>query len=357
MADAKEIQPNTMDSAIASLSVKRMKISDRAVVSTWYDLLFLCFPVWIPIVFYTLFLKFPEQIGTVFLVGLLLLGETHFGATWLFFADPNNKNYMNRKPVALLVIPAFIIAVTILVFFLISPGAAIVMASAASAFHVTRQSIGINKMFGIKNNRMVAFSNYAIYAFSAWFIGIGFLRFFVDFIPVGQYLEAVALGSGISIALALLFLFTRKESSDLSLMFHLSTITGILIYAPYSFVPRPEYAMVMGVGMHWMQYVALVMPIYLRKSKLDVSIRQAPLSCLLMKSGTLLGVFLLIYAVIMVLLRQNGVGFNTFQFSSLIIIPLTLQMLHFYYDAFIWRFSDPHIRKEVGTYVFAVSPP
>jgi hypothetical protein len=31
---------------------------------------------------------------------------------------------------------------------------------------------------------------------------------------------------------------------------------------------------------------------------------------------------------------------------------MSFQLLHFYYDAFIWRFSDPHIRREVGSFIF-----
>jgi hypothetical protein len=31
---------------------------------------------------------------------------------------------------------------------------------------------------------------------------------------------------------------------------------------------------------------------------------------------------------------------------------MSFQLLHFYYDAFIWRFPDPHIRREVGSFIF-----
>jgi hypothetical protein len=39
--------------------------------------------------------------------------------------------------------------------------------------------------------------------------------------------------------------------------------------------------------------------------------------------------------------------------SLWLIVPLCGQLLHYYMDAFMWRFSDPHIRKNVAAYVFA----
>ena len=36
---------------------------------------------------------------------------------------------------------------------------------------------------------------------------------------------------------------------------------------------------------------------------------------------------------------------NSMILSSLLIIPITGQMIHFYIDSFIWRFSDSHNRE------------
>ena len=37
--------------------------------------------------------------------------------------------------------------------------------------------------------------------------------------------------------------------------------------------------------------------------------------------------------------------------KSLIVIPITGQMLHFYIDSFIWRFSEKHNREVVLKYI------
>jgi len=331
-----------------------MKISDRKIVSNMYDILFLCFPLWIPILFLLLF-TYAKGTAVIFLLALFVLAEAHFGITWLFFLDPNNKKFITTHPAVFFIFPTVILFITSLVFFLISPAAALVLASIASAFHVTRQSIGINKMFGIKGHKIVQLSNFAIYTLSAFFLAIGFLRFFANITISTSLLQTVQILGGILLLISILFILTRKESKDLSLKFHLTTITGMIIYAPFLFVARPEYASVMGVGMHWLQYLALVSPIYLRKQN-DKNITKDPILSTITKKWVTLGIYVFLYAGIMVFLRQYGMGFQTFEYSTLIIIPLSFQMLHFYYEAFIWKFSDPHIRKEVGTYIFGQPP-
>ena len=37
--------------------------------------------------------------------------------------------------------------------------------------------------------------------------------------------------------------------------------------------------------------------------------------------------------------------------KNLILIPITSQMLHFYLDSFIWKFSEEHNRKNTLKYI------
>ena len=329
-----------------------MKFSEKSIVSDAYDLFFICFPIWIPLMFFFTFRSFTNIAATLFLFALFFLAETHFGATWLFFMDQQNWHYMKSKPLIFFVYPLVVITITLLTFFLISPAAALVLASAASAFHVTRQSIGINKMFGIKGHPGLKLSNFAIYLMSAFFILIGFLRFFANRSFTEEQLVAIQVTSTILVLAFFVLFFSKKENRELSIKFHLTTLTGILIYAPYTFVERPEFAIAMGVGMHWLQYLALTMPLYLRKSESFRKETKVNLISTVGKNKGTLVAYLLLYAGIMLMLRQWGIGFRIFDYSFLIIIPVSFQMLHFYYESFIWRFSEPHIRKEVGAYLF-----
>lgn len=333
-----------------------MKLGDKSVGSNAYDLLLLVFPIWIPLFFFFGFSLMTTAPAILFFLALFFLGETHFGATWLFFMDSSNRNWVSSKPYIFYVFPVLIIAATVAVFFLISASAAIMLNAAASAFHVTRQSIGVNKMFGVFNHRGVKRSTFFIYLISALFIFLGYLRFFAGInIPQNTlwYFQLIGLAA---IAVIFAYLLASKVSRDLSIKFHLAALTGMLVYFPYTFVPRPEYAVAMGVGMHWLQYLAITVPLYSRKSKVLLKENRRNLMTAISRNRVVLFSYLLAYASIMLVLRQWGVGFETFSYSALILVPLCLQMLHFYYDGFIWRFSDPHIRKEVGSYLFSSLP-
>ena len=50
------------------------------------------------------------------------------------------------------------------------------------------------------------------------------------------------------------------------------------------------------------------------------------------------------YGLIMSLLSQGTGNLNEIS-KSLLIIPLTGQILHFYLDAFLWKFSEKHNRE------------
>ena len=44
-------------------------------------------------------------------------------------------------------------------------------------------------------------------------------------------------------------------------------------------------------------------------------------------------------------LLSQGTGNLNEIFKSLLVIPLTGQILHFYLDAFLWKFSEKHNRE------------
>jgi len=66
-------------------------MSSKIVSSNINDLLFIKFPVWIPILYYYFINTFPDY-SLYALIFLLLVGEIHFGITYMFFFD---NNYLN----------------------------------------------------------------------------------------------------------------------------------------------------------------------------------------------------------------------------------------------------------------------
>lgn len=286
-------------------------------------------------------------------MGFLFLGETHFGATWLFFFDQNNWDWLKKKPLVHFVAPITLVILLWWVASFVSMATAFLIIATSSAFHVVRQSIGMAKIFSSKDSEILNVSLLGIYIFSGLFLLIGFLRFYTEFSIPQQLLSNFQLLALIGPVIFLLVVYMTKKENKESMKFFAVVFTGLILYSPFCFVERIEHAAVIGVGMHWCQYLGLTLPIYLRKSQHEQ--RQGKSNLMIKISHTpwkLIG-YLFGYSTLMLMFYKWGVDWNTYDRSFLVMIPMSFQLLHFYYDAFIWRFSDPHIRQEVGKYIFS----
>jgi hypothetical protein len=62
--------------------------------------------------------------------------------------------------------------------------------------------------------------------------------------------------------------------------------------------------------------------------------------------------YLLFYAFVMTYLRQGGFRWDNFEPTSwLYSIPIGLQVVHYYLDAYLWKFSNPFVRSSVLPYI------
>ena len=130
-------------------------------------------------------------------------------------------------------------------------------------------------------------------------------------------------------------------------------ITGAFIYLPILFFKDLATATAVGVGMHWCQYLAIMWTKYFRKKSLISSIESSPK---VRNNTSKYIIFIFFYAFIMSSLTTIGINNQSnikFQYNFFYLIPLTFQLYHFYIDGFIWKFSDPHIRKTVLPFIFS----
>ena len=81
----------------------------RLVGGRVYDLLLICIPLFVPISYYTLTIYSPSYNSLLFFIYLFILGETHFGATWLFFLYPNNRAWVMKNKYYSIYIPLIVI--------------------------------------------------------------------------------------------------------------------------------------------------------------------------------------------------------------------------------------------------------
>ena len=58
------------------------------------QLLFIKFPILFPIIYGSVLYMFPQYETELILITILLLAETHFGATWPFFLSKSNIEHI-----------------------------------------------------------------------------------------------------------------------------------------------------------------------------------------------------------------------------------------------------------------------
>jgi hypothetical protein len=299
----------------------------KTILSPRLDYALLFFPIWVGIAYLLGVIQFPQFSELIFIVFLVLLGETHFACTWLFFVDKNNWNYLKQKQVVFFYFPAILLALFFAIcLFDLTLG--VLVSGAASGFHVTRQSIGVMRLAGHTKH---GFAELAVYAMSGAGLIAGFIRFkaenlfglSIDWIPLAILL--------VLINLCFALYFSRSNKKMLA-----SFLTGSCLYLCYMIVPSPQDAIAIGVGMHWCQYLALNYKIHFKVGQFATN-------------GLSAIVLIFLYAGTMAFFGTDGFTTTFLEVNSyLLLIPLTSQMLHYYFDAFIWKLSDPHIRATVG---------
>ena len=116
-------------------------------------------------------------------------------------------------------------------------------------------------------------------------------------------------------------------------------ITGIIIFYPICFVDNPIHAILMGVTMHYSQYLIMTYKVVKKRESLEIF------------NFNVKFIFLIIfYSIVMTFLSFIG-KFSDFQLKSLLVIPITFQILHFYLDSRLWKFSFQHNREYVLKYL------
>ena len=323
---------------------------EKIIVSRRIDYIFFIFPIWVPI----LIILFSSTLNTddriIAFVFLAIVGESHFAAT-LFFFSKKNRDYILRNRLWFIYIPIILVILNT-VLFLWNVVVTLVIASLMSAYHVTRQSIGINRLYSRRNKKL----EYMIYLSSAWFVFYGGLKLFqnlnlVRFLPKlveSNYLNIMDGFRNLSyffILFLVIFIFIKfqkdKTLGGTNIKQTLVLIVGVFMYSPYLFFD-PVLASVLGVSIHWIQYLFLTSTIYFRNTDNWQFNKFIP------QHKTL--IFFLILTLIISVGDFSRTVNNLITFS--LIIPLNLQLLHYFYDGIIWRASDPYLNENIFKKIF-----
>ena len=291
------------------------------------------FPIIFPIFYGLILYLFPNFETYLIFLTILLLAETHFGATWPFFLNDANNSFIKENRITLISFPIIIVIASLIGFIFIKPTFLLIF-FAVNMYHVTRQSFGICKLY-TKAIDLIKFQEIFIYIFNFLFFLIGFFRFYFPVIDNSVLFILNILIVSLFILLLFFYLF-KYGVSDSFYPF----ITGLIIFYPICFVENPVHAIIMGVTMHYTQYLYLTYKVF--KGRCENQVVKTSKSNYL---GSII-----IYTLTMSILSLFGKSSNEI-LNLLIIIPIIGQMLHFYLDSQLWKFSKQHNRENTLRFI------
>ncbi len=289
------------------------------------------FPIIFPLIYIFILYTFPSFETQLVFITILLLAETHFGATWPFFLNKVNLTYISQNKLSLVFTPLILTLFCIVGFFYFKNFFLLIF-FAANVYHVTRQSFGIMNLY-TKNIEEKKYYSNTIYIFNFIFFLIAFFRFYIPIIENNHLLLLNLL-----IIILMLISITPQIKKFGYSENTLTLITGVLIFYPVCFVSNPVHAIIMGVTMHYSQYLFLTSKVMNKRSKEDTAHKKNYLTSFWVVVG--------VYAIIMAVLSIFGKNDSEF-LKNLIFIPITGQMLHFYLDSQLWKFSVEHNRNNI----------
>tara|TARA_B110001454_G_C12715460_1_gene432385 strand:- start:628 stop:1581 length:954 start_codon:yes stop_codon:yes gene_type:complete len=297
------------------------------------------FPIIFPLVYGFILYNFPQFETELIIITILLLAETHFGATWPFLVDKANYPFIKSNRVSLVTLPVVIIILSLLGFFLIKELFLLIF-FAANMYHVARQSFGVGKLY-CNDDKEKRYQELLIYVINLIFFIVGFFRFYFPIINETNFIYL-----NISVIFLLLSSFVyyivKFGFSENFLIF----VTGCLIFYPICFVENPVHAIVMGVTMHYTQYLYYTYNV----CKMRNANNQVSEKVFFSKKIYNYLAIIIFYSIIMSVLSLLG-KYDEAYLKNLIIIPIIGQMLHFYLDSQLWKFSEKHNRDNTLMYL------
>tara|TARA_Y100000590_G_C15636456_1_gene983177 strand:+ start:524 stop:1492 length:969 start_codon:yes stop_codon:yes gene_type:complete len=318
-------------------------LAEKQIINRNFDLIFIKFPIIFPIIYGTVLYLLPEYENILIFLTLLFLAEAHFGATWPFFLDKSNASEIKNNKLQYVIGPVFVVIFCLIGFFYVKNFFLLIF-FVLNIFHVTRQSFGICKLYK-KDEKELLYQENLIYIFNFLFFLIGFFRFYIPLIN-----EENIFFINIIIFILLFFTFSFYLIKFKNIENFLTFVTGVIIFLPVCFVDKTIHAIVMGVTMHYTQYLVLTYKIYKKRKSESLSEAKSKFYFFRFKNYKFL-LIILIYGLVMTLISSESSNPNKI-FSSLLVIPITGQILHFYLDAFLWKFSVKHNREVTLKHIY-----
>ena len=295
----------------------------------------------------------------LFVVNAFGIGPMHQGPTWFFYFDKKNNEHWakDRKRMALYYgAPALVGLVSVLLAIYI-PWLGYSLTTLWGVQHFVQQNLGIVLLYHNKNANE-ALPNRDLLSRSLWTPSIFFVSVFFYRLLFAGAESYWALGAFSALALLALFDVTRylkdihrqvNAGASINVPAFIFWLTSVFYFIPFVFPgQKVETAFLIPGTMHWCQYIGLNIILIRHKyqdenRKLDIPFNAQALMALLCFGS--LGIYLATHAI------RLDFSQGSFYFQLMLGLSVGMSNIHYFQDAFFWRFREQYQRDSIMPYL------
>jgi len=282
----------------------------------------------------------------------ILLGLTHFGTTWSFYFDRENRRHFAENPWAFYYVPVCILGTAVVITVFGRTEWLAIITYWFSGFHVMKQSTGFVALY---RSRLKLFAPLDRRLDNAAVLGVSTYCLFARYENRADFGYETLLQSapfGIAFAAArillavLLVVWLARAAGRLRRHgaaagpLTLASVASIVMFAPFLYVHDMRSALMANLVGHYSQYLGLVWIINRRKyTNATVSRYGSDFLATVSQNLGYLALVLVGYALVV-----SAGSAVTPAFVGLI-------WIHFFVDRYLFRFRDPFVRESLLPYL------
>lgn len=289
------------------------------------------------------------------------LGDFHVGITWLNYFDRKNWDYYqssSAKKLIYLFGPFAIVILTIAGTFVI-PGIIASIYMIWSIQHLVQQNVGLLLLYhnhgqneAVVNRTLeVKTLHLAAVFFSMLFAQRIFLMELAQFAIWKALVIVVGLAFAAAVLLYIRELIVQlRRGAYLNVPAFLFWCLSIYFFVPFAFLGTSFLdAVLIANIMHWAQYIGIMYVLVQRKYK-DEQLQNLPFAHPIVLFF-LMGFGMLVLLQIGRIIPNSLASAPAWVTQSMLSIVLGMGMVHYFQDAFMWRFREQYYRDTVLSYL------
>lgn len=310
--------------------------------------------------------NFATGLLFLFIVNAFGVGPAHQGPTWFFYFDKRNREHWSgdQKRLFLYYIAPILVFVGSVLLQVFQPGIGVLVTTLWGIQHLVQQNFGMTMLYHNKNNNEAVPDRKLLHR-SLWTPSILFTSiFFIQIFGNGAPMQPWAVGTlSVVGAVALYYvgsyLLNIKKQVAAGARINAPALTfwlvSVIYFVPYIFPGQKLETVALIPGtMHWFQYIGL--NIILINHKYAGAERKSDIPC----GATVLMAALCIGSAVFFLCNrgvQLSFPTHSLNWSILLGVYFGLANVHYFQDAFFWRFREQFQRDSIMPFLMQARRP